>query len=481
MIGTDFRRIEEPPKSEKRFPIAKRRGKDKTDLHLSTRPDTKERRINPIPPRQNPPQADLLAGEYKHNLEQQLYFLEAELRFLRDRSGVDEKPDDPSVDSAIRRLRRARAKQEEETNVRVAEYEAETARTRDAIDAIDISDAHDQLDRANAHESESTENLRQGFVEMASPIHLHQLQEKHYDAVSEKQSELRDAYSQVIAELKARREAQGEDMHKIQMKLDDVRQMRKRLLVSFNESIRNKRAHEEEADILVILGRQEERPPPNRPLFEIKAKSAKLEQEIEASKTNKAELEDQLDRLLITNVRLKAELNDVTAKLERARTLKAEMDRQFSTKLSKTRAENVKLKEELAQLKQQRRDVKRQFAVANQEYDQALFQRNQLQSETDLLRQIIAFKECEVTKLEGQNEITVAEIAKVREEVSMARSIFEDLAKQIAKAAEKLKIVQTRVDLNNEDPRCQMENVPPELEQLFPPLDTVAKKLKETE
>jgi chromosome segregation ATPase len=157
------------------------------------------------------------------------------------------------------------------------------------------------------------------------------------------------------------------------------------------------------------------------------------------------------------------------------------MDRLFTAKLNKTRNDNGKLKAELAQLKQQRKDVKRQFATTNQEYDLALFQRNQYQSEADLLRQIIKFKEDEVAKLESQNELTDSEIAGVREELAQMRAEFDDLAKEIAKAAEKLKIVQTQVDLNNEDPRCRMENVPPELEQLFPPLDTVAKKLKDSE
>jgi chromosome segregation ATPase len=456
MIGTDFRRIEEPPKTEKRFPIAKRRGKDKSDLHISTRPDVKERRPPVIPSRQNPPQEDLLASEYKHNLEQQLYFLEAELRFLRDRSGVDEQADDPSVDSAIRRLRRARAKQEEETNIKVAEYEAETARNRELTEAININEAHEKVDRANAHESESTENLRQGFVETATPIHLHQLQEQHYDAVSAKQSELRDLYNQDISELKERREAQGNELHALQLKLDDVRQERKRLLASFNSSIRSKRVHEEEADVLGILGREEERPPANRPISEIRAKNAKLEKELEAAKVNRAEVEDQIDQLLNTNVKLKAELNDVTAKLERAKALKAEMDRVFATKLAKTRAENAKLKEELAQLKEQRRATKRQFAASNEEYDKALFQRAQLESETNLLRQVIEFKREEIAKMEGDNEVTVNATAGTRGEVTQMREEFEDLGKKLARAAEKLKIVQKRVKLNEDDPRCRM-------------------------
>jgi hypothetical protein len=47
-----------------------------------------------------------------------------------------------------------------------------------------------------------------------------------------------------------RREGQQEDMHKIQVKLDEVRACRKRLLEAFDESIRNKRVNEEEADVL---------------------------------------------------------------------------------------------------------------------------------------------------------------------------------------------------------------------------------------
>jgi hypothetical protein len=94
---------------------------------------------------------------------------------------------------------------------------------------------------------------------------------------------------------------------------------------------------------------------------------------------------------------------------------------------------------------------------------------------------VIAFKEPGVVRTEGENEITRVEIDGIWAKVSELRGDFDDLAKEIAIAAEKLKIVRTRVNLNNEDERCEMENVPPELGRPLPPLDTIATKLKDPE
>jgi hypothetical protein len=427
--------------------------------------------------RLNPPQAELLASEYVHNLQQQLYFLEAELRFLHDRSGVDEQPGDTSVDSAIRRLRRARAMQEEETDAKIADCLKQIEERKAEMAAIDRNQGQENLDNANSHERESVEILRSAFVEMAAPIHLHQLAAAHFDVAAEFHESLKESILRQIAERKERREAQDEEMRKLQARLDDVRSNRRALLARFNDSIRKKRLYEEEADILAILGAEEEQAPPNMPISAIRAKHAKIEKDIEAARTTKAEIEAQLDQLLEKNVRLKADLNDITAKVERGKKLRDKMERQFSARFAKTKADNARLKAELAELKEQRRALKTDFTSSIRKYDESLGQMAQCQGEVDLLLEAITFKDQERRKLEAQNEVTKGEIDAAVNDLAQMRQDLADLSKEIAEAAEKLMIVQTRVELNNMDPRCKMENVPPELQQLLDSLNAVNEKL----
>ena len=464
------------PKSP-RVPICKRRGQDATNLHLSTKKIRKTQFKQSIPQVQNPPQAEILAQEYIHNLQQQLYFLESELRFLHDRSGVDDNPENTSVDSAIRRLRRAIAMHEEETNKKIAGLEQMIDERKNEIEQIDESKATENLDMADARERDGIEKLKSAFIETASKIHMHQLEKNHFDNVADFQNALRDTIAKDVNDKQARKDAAKDDLKKLEASLDDIRQKRKELIQKFNDSIRNKRMHEEEADLLEIIGSEEEQPPPNLPISSLNANNSKVENDIQIAKTTKKEIEQQIDRLLEEGVKLKAEINEMNAKVDRARKLKDKMDRQFQTKFANTNDTNAKLKNEIDSIKKARKDAKNEFEKCNAQFDDYLKQVNQLQTEQQLLSEVIKFKENEKKRIDNENEKTKDSIEGLKAEIGMLHDELRDLSEEIAKAAEKQRRVEALVEMNNMDPRCQMKNLPPELAQLLENLNAVNEQL----
>ncbi|KAK8885602.1 hypothetical protein M9Y10_041052 [Tritrichomonas musculus] len=460
-----------------KVPICKRRGHDATNLHLSTKKEKKVQIKTINPPVQNPPQAEMLAEEYVHNLQQQLYFLDSELRFLHDRSGVDDNTQDTSVDSAIRRLRRAIAMHEEETNKKIANLEQLTEERKQQTDGIDENKALENLELANSNERDNIEKLKSAFITKASEIHMHQLERTHFDNAADFHNSLRETISHDISEKQAKREAQRDELKQIETNLDEIRQQRKAMLQKFNDSVRNKRLHEEEADLLILIGSEEEQPPANAPLSSINLKINQIENDIQMAQATKKEIEDQIDRLLEEGVKLKAEINDMQAKVDRAKKLKEKMDKQFNSKLTQTLDANEKLKNELAAIKNERKEVKKKFDESNNQFDQFLKQVNQLQTEQQLLSDVIRFKEKEKKKVDDDNLKAKAIIENLKDEISLLSDELGQLSLEIAKAAEKEKRIETLVQINNEDPRCTMKNPPPELAQLLESLNAVNEKL----
>ena len=427
---------------------------------------------------ENPPQAELLAEEYVHNLQQQLYFLDAELRFLHDRSGVDENPNGTSVDSAIRRLRRACAMHEEETNKKIEMLKKQIEERKAEIGAIDENKAEENVEKADNQERESVDQLRTAFVEMASQIHMHQLKKAHFDNAADFNEDRRESMTSALSELKNRREGLEEDLRKLSDRIDEIKHKRKDMMKDFKESVQRKRISEEEADLLVIVGNEVEPPPPNQPLAAVKSRASKVANDLDNARATREELEQQMDRLLDKNVRLKAELNDIKAKVERAKKLKTQLDKQYETKYGGVKAENAKLMDELAQIKAQRKDIKKQFKKSNKKFDEFLAQINQRQAEQQLLMEVVSFKTNEKQKVDSDNDLTRAEIDTLTEDLKQMREEFEDLSKLLSEAEEKKTRVETLVNMNNEDPRCKMENVPPEMAQLLDSLNAVNQKLE---
>ncbi|OHS96672.1 hypothetical protein TRFO_09828 [Tritrichomonas foetus] len=403
--------------------------------------------------------------------------MESELRFLHDRSGVDETQDGTSVDSAIRRLRRAIAMHEEETNKKIANLEQLIEERKHQIDDIDENKAAENLELADSRERDGIEKLKSAFIETASKIHMHQLEHTHYDNAADFHNSLKETISHDITEKQARREAQRDELRKLEANLDEIRQERKSMLSKFKDSIRNKRLHEEEADLITIIGSEEEQPPPNMPISAINANNTKVENDIQIAKATRKEIEDQIDRLLEEGVKLKAEINEMTAKVDRAKKLKERMEKQFKSKLSQTNESNDKLKNELASIKSSRKDVKKDFAKANSQFDEYLKQVNQLQTEQQLLAEVIRFKEAEKKRIDGENEKTKNNIDSLKDEISLLHEELCELSNELANAAEKQKRVEALVEINNNDPRCSMKSPPPELAQLLESLNAVNEKL----
>jgi predicted nucleic acid-binding Zn-ribbon protein len=234
---------------------------------------------------------------------------------------------------------------------------------------------------------------------------------------------------------------------------------------------------EEEADLLAIIGSEGEQQPPNLPLSALRAQNAKIEKELQAARLGLDETEQQIDLLLGKNVKLKAELNEATAKVERARKLKDQMERQFRAKLTHTRDDSKRLRNEIAQLKREKKQMNAQFEKCKQEFDAYLVEINRCVTEQQLLLQVITFKGNENHKLGHANEKTGSEIAEMRDHLERIHDEFEAVAKQIAEANDRLTRVQKLVEINRNDPRCTMENIPEELVPLLDSLNAVNEKL----
>lgn len=453
--------------------IAKRRGEGPKDIHVSTKKPKKPQVQHTEPPIVDPPQAKMLAQEYVHNLEQQIYFLDAEIRFLRDRSGTDDRPDDTSVDAAIRRLRRAIAMHEEETNRKIETLQGDIQKRRIDTENIDLSIATDKLENANVQEMEKDNTLKETYIETARKIHMNQLVHSHYNNVANFIEVTKDSLLQTLEESKARRTQQEEDLKQIENKLEELRDGRKSTMAKFYESIHNKRMSEEVSDLLTIIGNEEEKPPPNLPLTQIKSKNAKIEREIEAAIASQNEIQEQIDQLMEKNVRLKAELNQITAKVERAQAIKSKMEKQFGPKLLETKSTNEKQVNEIANLKKTRKEVKAKLAESNGLISLYSQQINQLKNEQALLQNVTYFKREQKAKIIELNETTQEEIQSLEEDIKLMQMQLDELSNMVANSAEKQKKAETLVRINLQDERCQMEKLPPELAQLYESLTAV--------
>lgn len=456
------------------MPVAKRRGHGPQDLKVSTKKTKRQIEPPEQPEIMNPPQADMLAKEYVHNLEQQLYFLEAEIRFLHDRSGVDEKNlDETSVDAAIRRLRRAIAMHEEETNKKLEKLTNEIKEQEEEIENIDENIGEERLQIADEKEKENVNTLCETFVDDARKIIMKQIVHDHYDNVADFLEKTKDNLLRSAEEYKARRATAEEDLRQINKRLDDIRAARKTIIIKVNESVRNKRQFEEEAEILNILEHEEEQPPPNTPVTAINAQNAKVEKDLEAAKATRDEIKEQIEQLLEKNVKLKAEYNIVTAKVERARAIKGQMEKQFAGKLSEAKKDNEKRKVELANIKKARKQVKEQIEAQRAQIEANIALTNKYMQEKVLLVDVVNFKREQISKIDAENETTAGIIQVLKEETEQMQLSIDELAKMLTEASEKHKHIETLVNINKQDERCQLDKLPPELTQLYESLTAV--------
>ena len=456
-----------------KIPKCKLRGDRPEELYLSTsRPKKQVQQQPKIPPPQVPPQAEALATEYAHNLQQQLYFLDAELKFLQDRSTIDG-PEGPSVDASIRRLRNASCLKEEETAKEIQEKQDLIAEYKMKTDKIKEEKGHELLQCANERESEGLETLENAFVEVASELKTKEYQSYYSNQANEFIQGLETSMKEFLEKQKNTLDTEAKEYDEVNSRIDELRQQRKQILNSFNASIKNKSLQDEEIDMINIIINEPDRPPPNVPLSTINAKNAKLEMQLKATLSSRGEVEQQVDLLLEKNIELKATLNQVNATLARARWMKEEMEKSYLERYEATRKLYDEKLAEIAALKRMRKEMKAEIANLTKQCNKGTAIKNQKNSEEQMNRELIDFNNQVRSKIDEENEQTKREINAINERISQMRETLNGLAIQITEAAELYKQYDVQMKINEENPMCQPQEMPPELQVLFESLTAV--------
>ena len=463
----------------RKVPTAKVRGKTPDELHISTKKPAKpQQQQTAAPTIQAPPQSEMLASEYVHNLQQQLYVLNAELRFLSDRSGAEQDPDGMSVDASIRRLRRACAMHEEETNKKAQEYEQQINKLNEELGKINEERAVEVLSLADEREKEGLENLENAFVEMASEVLVRQMEHECNELFDSFSGSQKDAMARTVQEKKAHLQMEQKEAQNVQEAVSELRDARKAIVDEFRESIRNKKLKEEQTDILMLLANEPERPPENVPIATITAKNAKIEMELKAALAERNQIEHQVDLLLEKNVRLKAELNRINRDLETAKYMKEIMDKQYTGRFEALKKADDEQQAEILAMKRSRREMKAEIQTLTDRFNQMVNVINKSQSEQEYNQSLVEFYTRERAKVNEQNEQTKKEIHIVTDRICDLRAQMDGLARQIADAGEERRSVEVLVEINNKDPRCVLNETPPELQQLFDSLTAVKQAIQ---
>lgn len=443
---------------------------------LTARPPVKLNTQEVVLPPQNPPQGEYLADEYVRNLQQQLYFLNAELRFLQDRSGTTN-ADGPGIDASIRRLRKAMAQYEEETNKKIAKITDDISERRVDISNVNETAALDVLADANVRERDELQTNEIAFVESAALNMLNQVKLKHSDANKDFLAAQRQALEDIVETQKSEREQFESDLSKAVESIVNLKDQRKAYYNDIENLIRNKFKSAESKDILIIVSSEPEIPQPNVSISTLKSKNAKIEVELRSVKESRKEAKKQLKDLLEKNAKLYSEFNILEAKAKRGRSIKDTMINKFTQPLQKQTDESNAVLEELESLRNQKRDLINKIKDSTEECTNLFNKYNELLSESEQIKSVIAFKQSEVDLTNSENEGTMNEINGISSNIVDVRKDLDDLTNKIAEADEKLKKLQTLVARNAEDPRSQMLNLPKELQALLDNLTSVKKQI----
>ena len=460
----------------RRIPKCKVYGDKPSELHLSTsRPPKQTFQPPTLPPSSYgaPPQGEAIASEYIHNLQQQLYVLNAELRFLHDRSGVDEGPEGLSVDASIRRLRIACSCKEEETNKEIQKKEQEITELQQKIESINIDKARSKLKAADEREKEGLENLENAFVEVASELKTREYQSENAEAAKLFINSLGNSMKDFLDSQQKTHENENKDFQEIKARVDALKQKRKEIIAAYQNSIKNKGLQEEDFDMINLIVSEPERPPPNIPISVINAKNAKLEMQLKATLNSRDEVEQQVDLLLEKNVELKASLNQVNDQITRAKWMKEEMERLFSDRYHAARKAYDEKLAEMAALKRMRKEMQAELNNLSKQFNKAIAIKNQKDSEEQMNKELITFNNQQRKKIDEENEQTKREINTINSQISDMRRELDEITKQITDAGEKLRNATVLVEINEKNPMCQVQETPPELQTLFESLTAV--------
>ncbi|EAX96757.1 hypothetical protein TVAG_288570 [Trichomonas vaginalis G3] len=440
---------------------------DAQTLRLSTRDDPKPKKEVVIPPAQYAPQGSVLAAEYVDNLKKQLYMLNAELRFAKDRAGVDLPPGQMSVDSAIRRLRMACAMHEEETNKKITELQNETNNIAQKASAINQNQALEELEIANERELEEMKSLEEAYVEFSNDIHVQNFQKTQYEKAKGFFENQFNVIQQGYETLKSQNEQHYQDLQTIDKNIYNLKKQKNELLKGINDSIREKRLQEEKVDFIAINSKKPKTGPPNMTIAAINTKIAKLEYELKAMLDQRKEMEHQVDVLLEKNVQLKAEYNDTKARLDEAHRIKAETENMFTAKYNITKKANDEQRLELEAVKKNRKEMKMEIQNLLKTYSDQISQVNTFQNTQQMLTEVIHFKKDFIDDINAENEQAKIELNAIIDENTELRKELNDVSHKLAAASEKLRNAQVIAEINEKDKNCSLENIPPELNQLL--------------
>ena len=454
--------------------ICKRRGKSPTNMHLSTKPIPKSKPKTETIPQKNPPQSELLVTEYVHNMKQQLFLLESEVRLLKDRAGVeDDVHGAPSIDNSIRKLRRALAQRELETNAKIEEYKKQIEEQNRINDSLDLSKSTEILQKANDHENETLSEAESGFVIQTSQITKSQLEAQHYEKLGQFIDEKRDEITEVLNQKKNDRSAKENEERELEKQLDDLRAARKALIEKLKNSISNKRNAEEEGDLVDLLSQQPELPPPNLSIATIKADNAKVEQQLQGAIRDRDDLQEQMVQLLNINVHLKAELKELESKVKESKIFKENMEKKFATITKRARETHDQYEAEYKKLKEEKKELKKQIKPLKAQWIEFCKQISSMEDEQLLFVQTADFKKQDKALNDTNCDSIKLEIEGYQTRIEEARSEIDRLTSLIGEASEKAKKLEEMVEMNNADPKCKLESIPPELKQLLDSINAV--------
>lgn len=439
--------------NNKKIPKATVHGDSRNGFYISTRDSNinenrEEQNLQVIPPPQAPPQGRMLATEYAANLEKELYLLNAEIRFAKDRAFLDVDEEGMSVDSAIRRLRMACAMHEEETNKHITELQRKITEISENAKLIDQENALNILNHANENERVEMESLQNAFTIYSNEINLQNLQREHNNIAkifhNNQKSSVAQGYSDITGELKVK----SEELKEMNERINNLKDTKQQLLKNIVSSIREKRMYEEKQDFLAINSKDSRDTPPNTPLAQLHVKNAKLEQELKNMLQDRTEMEHQVDVLLEKNVQIKAEYNETRARLEEARRIKVESDKMFTKKYDAVKKVVDAQNEELEQLRAQKKMMKTEIADMVKSYSEFISKINDIQNQQQMLQEVINFKKQERIKTEESNEESKIELNNLIVEVDGLRKELDDYAQHVAKALEQKRRAEVTAEMN---------------------------------
>ena len=344
---------------------------------------------------------------------------------------------------------------------------------KNKIDKIKEEKGHELLQSANERESEGLEALENAFVEVASELKTKEYQSNYSNQANEFIQNLETSMKDFLENQKNTLDTESRDFDEVNSRIDELRQQRKQILNAFNTSIKNKSLQDEEIDVINIIVSEPDKPPPNVPLSTINAKNAKLEMQLKATLSSRGEIEQQVDLLLEKNIELKATLNQVNATLARAKWMKEEMEKAYLERYEATKKLYDEKLAEIAALKRMRKEMKAEIFNLTKQINKGTAIKNQKNSEEQMNRELIDFNNQVRSKIDEENEQTKREINAVNERISQMREQLDSLAIQITEAGEQFKQFDVQMKINEENPMCQPQEIPPELQVLFESLTAV--------